>query len=475
MALLVDRLLESVARYPARAAFIASGGVVTYRQLLALWSNAARLLHQRGVRAGDVVALWMGQSPLHVVAFLALARLGAVALPVFPNLRFADRLEALRRYGARMVITDAASLDAGGIPLIALTQLDARGDECDFSFTDFAPVPDAPLRLALTSGTTARQKAVLHTHGQFTSRLDRRFYTETDCPRMIPPVLHITDALQFACHALSKGGAAVFPARDDLAGLLQAIHQHAVTHVMTPAAELASMLLLLPEETPAFPSIVQLRVVGTTPSRALVDLARRKFSPHVTSVYALTETGVVAVSGTELLLAHPGCAGRVAPGARVEVVDGVIRVMVDGMPRGYYGPDASLPGFVDGWFDTGDRGRVTADGLVWIEGRDDGIINVGGYKVAPEHVEAILSDHPNVQEIAAFPLEEGIDGTRIGAAVVARDALDWRALAKYARTALGAIAPVRYFEVGRLPRNPMGKIVRARLAEWAAENGRLID
>src|SRR5205823_11169231 len=169
MALLVDRILESVARYPSRAAFIASGGVVTYRQMLALWSNASRLLHERGVRAGDVVALWMGQSPLHLVAFLALARLGAIALPVFPNIRFPDRLDVLRRYGARVVVTDAASLDAGAVPVVALTQLDARGDESDFAFTDFVPAADAPLRLALTSGTTGRQKALLHTHGQFTA------------------------------------------------------------------------------------------------------------------------------------------------------------------------------------------------------------------------------------------------------------------------------------------------------------------
>src|SRR5438046_8125889 len=119
MMLLVDRVLDSVANYPTRPALIAGGGHVTYRQLLALTSVVARHLHERGVRPGDIVGLWMGQTPLHLVTFLALARIGAVTLPMYPNVRASQRVELMRRHGARFVVTDA-TIDSGGIPLILL-------------------------------------------------------------------------------------------------------------------------------------------------------------------------------------------------------------------------------------------------------------------------------------------------------------------------------------------------------------------
>jgi acyl-coenzyme A synthetase/AMP-(fatty) acid ligase len=303
-------------------------------------------------------------------------------------------------------------------------------------------------------------------------RLDRRFYGDAPHPRVMAPPLHITSALQLACHALSSGGAVVFPPATDANAFLAAIHLHAVTHVNLPPADLAMMLSLLPEDTPAFPSIRQLRIVGATPSAALVRAAQRKFSPDISFGYSMTEVGVVARGTARTLEEAPGSAGRLVPGARLEVLeDGEFRVAVDGMPQGYYGADASEPGFRDGWFYPGDHGHVSADGFVFVEGRRDNLLNVGGHKVAPEFVERILSGHAGVADAAVFPFEDATAGTQLAAAIVPHADMEWNQLVEYARRAVGASAPVRYFRVERLPRNAMGKLERRELAGWIAARG----
>jgi acyl-coenzyme A synthetase/AMP-(fatty) acid ligase len=179
----------------------------------------------------------------------------------------------------------------------------------------------------------------------------------------------------------------------------------------------------------------------------------------------------------ETLAREPRSAGPPLPDVRFEVLDqagrvlprgasGEIRVAFEGMPTGYHGPDAAdRSRFRDGWFHPGDHGRLSAEGLVFVEGRIDDIVNVGGRKVSPRYVESILEEFPGVREAAVFVAEEGPEGQRIAAAIVASGPVDWAKLAAHAHAQLDVRAPVRYFEMTSLPRNAMGKLLREGLAE----------
>ena len=481
--LLIDRILKAVERNPARPAFITGDEALSHRSLLALLSNAVRLLHERGVRRGDVVALTMSQSPLHCIAFLALARLGAISVPVFPIENAAERAALLRRFEVHAVVSDLADAGAEGIPVILLRGLGARGDESALDFGGFEPVAETPMRIALTSGTTGARKGFLQTHRMFVQRLDRRFYGEVPHPRVIPPNLHITASIQLACHALCAGGTVVFPRGYDGANFLATIARHAVTHVTLPPANLAPMLAMLPQEASGFPSIVHLRLMGITPSPAFLDAVRRKFSPNIYVPYSMAEVGVVAIATPETLAAAPRSSGRVAPGARLEVTGedgrvvapgtrGEIRVAVEGMPSGYCGGDTDDASFRDGWFHPRDYGYVASDGLVYVEGRIDEILNIGGRKVAPSYAESLLGEFPGVREAAVFAFEEGIEGLHLAAAIVADATLDWSRLDVFAREKLEVFAPRRYLQVEAIPRNARGKIQRRELATWVSANGK---
>ena len=171
------------------------------------------------------------------------------------------------------------------------------------------------------------------------------------------------------------------------------------------------------------------------------------------------------------------------PGAQLEVVDaqgapvaagasGEIRATVEGMPDGYLGADAAdRTRFRDGWFYPGDRGHVSAEGLVFVEGRTDELINMGGRKLAPQVAEAILEEHPGVASAAVFVSDEGVEGPRLTALVVASGPLDLGALHRHALARLEVLAPVRYLKVPKLPRNDMGKLVRDALPGLAGTAG----
>jgi acyl-coenzyme A synthetase/AMP-(fatty) acid ligase len=351
----------------------------------------------------------------------------------------------------------------------------ARGDEHDLSCGGFVPSAELPMRIGLTSGTAGARKGVMLTHGGFMRRLGRRHYGEGGAPRVIPPNLHVTSALQLAMHALFAGGTIVIPASYDAGAFLDAIARHSVTHVTMPAAHLSGLIAGLPPEHAPFASLTHVRLQGGLPSPGFIERVRRVFSPNVFVPYSATEVGVMALATPQTLLVAPRASGHVAPGARLEVVDasgrplpagepGEIRVQVDGMPSSYAGPDQGTPRrFRDGWFYPQDRGFVSADGLVFVEGRLDEVINVGGRKLAPRHAEALLEDFPGVREAAVFAFTDSDGDTRIAASIVASGPLDLPALDAYARARLEIFAPSRYTQVASLPRNAAGKLLRKLL------------
>jgi acyl-coenzyme A synthetase/AMP-(fatty) acid ligase len=476
--LLLERVLLSVESNPDAVACVSGGETLSYRGFLALLSVVTRHLHEQGIAAGEPVAMTMSQSPVHLVVFLALARLGALVVPVSTFHRPADRSELFTKYGMRTAISDRQDAAFPGCRLILIRSVQAQGTESRLDYGNFTPQASSPLRLALTSGTTGTPKAALQTHQRFVQRLDRMECDVVEHPRVIPPNLHITTSLAQAMHALCKAGTVVFPHGYEPAPFFEAIRAHEVTHVALPAANVAMMLAALPATAPTFASIRHLRFLGGSPTVALLDLARRRFSPNVFVPYGLGEIGLVSMATPEVLLTEPRSAGPLLPDVRFEVLDaeggvlprgasGEVRVAFDGMATSYYGVDESdRTRFRDGWFYPHDIARLSEQGLVYVEGRIDDIINLGGRKVSPRFVELLLEEFPGVREAAVFVMGESISGPRIAAAIVRSGPLDWRALGSHAASVLDLRAPARYVEVDSLPRNSMGKILRSELASW---------
>jgi acyl-coenzyme A synthetase/AMP-(fatty) acid ligase len=470
--LLIDRVLAWAERTPGAPAMIWSDRSVSYRLLRASLASAVRHLQGEGIGPGLTVGVDMRQGPLHLVALLALARLGAVIVPLFSFVRPEDRDALIRDFAIDAVLADYPANAPEGCKVVVMQTLLAKGDDPALDASGFTPDAATPLRIGLTSGTAGPRKGILLTHGAFMRRLGRRFYGEGAPPRVIPPLLHVTSALQLAAHALCAGGAVVFPSGEENADFVAAIRRHGVTHVTMPAVHLSFILDTLPSDHAPFASLTHVRLQGGMPSPAFIEHVRRRFSPHVHVPYSATEVGVIAMATPETLAVAPQSSGRVAPGARLEIVgedgravapgvSGEIRVQVDGMPTGYAGADQGTPPrFRGGWFYPQDRGRLGAEGLLYVEGRVDDVINLGGRKLSPRHAEAVLEDFPGVREAAVYAFEDDAGTVRIAADVVASSELDWKGLEHHARLALDVFAPERYRAVPSLPRNAAGKLRR---------------
>lgn len=436
------------------------------------------MLHERGIRPGDVIGLSLDQSPLHCVAMLALARLGAVSIPVHPLFPQALKVRLVAKYGIRAIVSHKDDYRINGTTFIKLDTLSAEIDGTDMGFTDYLPDAETPFRISLSSGTTGEPKGVLFTHGYLLDRVEKTLYECGSSSRVIPFDLNFALGLVFAIGVLTTGGTVVFPRAYKPQGLIEAINLYAVTHVSLPPVMLMRMNEMLLGEGIAFPTLKHLRIVGDTPPKALLEALRTKFSAHVFVPYGLTELGAISIATPEILATWPDSSGKVQPWAKAEIFDdatgkvlspvesGEIRVAMDGMPAGYFKDEGqSRLKFRDGWFYTGDYGRISEEGLLFIEGRMDDIINLDGHKVSPNYIETILRLHPNVSDAVVFAREEKSGAQSLVAAVIPRaDGIRQTDLAEYARQQLGPFYPKQFFVMQDFPRNPNGKVLRGEVS-----------
>lgn len=279
---------------------------------------------------------------------------------------------------------------------------------------------------------------------------------------------------------LMQGGTVVFDKTFSTTDIVNTIRLYGVTHCLLSPAAVPHIAAVLPERGLALPSLRHLRLVGATPPPAMTGLLRSRFTPHVHALYGITEIGMLAFATPEILCTAPGSAGRISPWAEVEVLDadgqklppgtsGEIRVRSEGMPGGYYrDPAASnMPArFRDGWFYPGDFGHVTADGLVFVEGRSDDIVNLGGHKFSLPLIDSGIESHPEVRTAVAFAIENADGSVMVGASIERRSTAMPASLAEIAawsRKTLKLPMTIRLFEVAGLTRDDMGKVDRKAL------------
>ena len=225
----------------------------------------------------------------------------------------------------------------------------------------------------------------------------------------------------------------------------------------------------------------RLFVPGGILSQSLAQAARLRLTPDIRIVYGAAECSVVAMADAALLAEHPDAAGTIVPGATVEIVDpaghplppgqpGEIRIQTDRLVAGYLDDDGT-PGpspIRGGWFYPGDLGRLTADGLLLLEGRVDDVMNLGGIKLKGSRLDQALAGCPGLVESFAFAAPDARGLAECCIALVTAAGFDQTAA--LARLQIGEASPpsVRLLFLDRLPRTPTGKVERATLVAMAA-------
>jgi malonyl-CoA/methylmalonyl-CoA synthetase len=495
------RWIEDAAASP-QSLFLktADGREVTYRALRESSGRMASALATLGVKPGDRVAAQIEKSPEAVFLYVACLRMGAVFVPInVANtvneveyfLRDSRPTVAVVRPADRALI-EATARNAGAAAVETLG-VNAEGSLAELAsgsaqFTAPAPMdPQSIAAIIYTSGTTGRSKGAMLTRGNLSSNaavlVDAWRFSAQDVLLHTLPLFHI-HGLFVAINTVLAAGASMlllpkFDAAEALAALSRAtVYMGVPTHY--------TRLLQQEELNRDSTTTVRLFVSGSAP---LLAETHREFLERTGHVilerYGMSETmmntsnpyeGVRLAGSVGPPLA--GISMRVTNGETGEVengadVIGTLEVKGPNVFAGYWrDPEKTRSEFTaDGWFKTGDVGRIDGKGYVHIVGRAKDLVISGGYNVYPKEVETELDALEGILESAVFGVPHPDFGEGVTAAVVAKPGarLSESAIIDSVKARLARYkVPKRIVIVGELPRNAMGKVQKNALRKTYA-------
>lgn len=471
-----DAISHWASQKPDEAAVVEDGRRISFAAFDgAVWRACAEW-RQAGISPGRIVGISLPNSVLYLVAFYGLARLGATVLPL-PIDEPADyRAELVRRFGAMAVIGDAAGT---AVPSLQPAR----------HWLEAPPVPPDPtlrvdggdggLKIAFSSGTTGRPKAVLRTH-RASLEIDR--HRRQAVPQFPEDVfvalldMGTSYGLRPCLRTLDVGGTVVIAQKGiGAADFVALVESSAATQLALTPFHAMAMMAEVRRPSPMLRSVRELVISTANCPHGLRQEIRRRLTPGLIVSYGSNEVNVLAVADGQLQDGFPDCVGRCVPGIEVEAVDddespvppgtmGVLRFRAPWFPSGYMDDEAaSRKAFRAGWFYPGDTGVLGPDKVIHLKGRVDDVINFDGVKIAPLDIEAVLLAHPAVVEAAAFPMPSRIHQQVPVAAVTVRTATSTEELLAFARGRLGTRGPAQVVVLPTLPKNKMGKVLKNEL------------
>ncbi|MDQ2695487.1 MAG: AMP-binding protein [Pseudomonadota bacterium] len=490
-------------RDPARPFLIFKDRTWSWGEFQKGVDDTARMLAGQGIGRGERVAVMATNSDRFVLMFFALARLGAVLVPINPDFGPAEAGYVLNHAGAAAVACTAATLAVArqaseGMARKPWFMLLEGEDPAVPGFDALlakAPSASLPEDVGLedicltmyTSGTTGFPKGVMHSQRNFVMAgegfVERMYLQADDRVLCILPLFHINALFYSLGGATAAGASIVFAPRFSASGFWPLVAQSGATEVNIIAA--VGNILARRPRAEFVPGHKLVKVYGAPVTQEIYDAFRKDFGvPTIIEGYGMTEipgacnlpfTGPHKIGSMGRPALHPDRSIRFAELRVVdddgnEVADGETGELLVRTPivmKGYYkDPEQTAAAFRDGWFVTGDLVRREPDGFYHFVARKKDIIRKRGENISGAELDRIIGEHPGVMEAAAIavPSELGEDEIlvavvpRPGAKVEAADIRDW------CEQRLAAIKVPRYVVFAEsLPQTPTHRVAKFKL------------
>ncbi len=512
-----DSLTRTAARHGGRTALVEGERRWTYRELNRWVNRLAHGLVARGYRRGDALALAAGNSAEFLVVYYACTKLGVVCVPVNLGWRSDEVAYVLRHSGARGLVVEAQLVDVLASAIADAPDLadvlvapgtggDPAREPADRTWASLADVladddaePEVlvedrdPITYLYTSGTTSAPKGVVGNHTaiyleSLTMAFEARFEADDRFVAMLP-MFH-TAQLNTHCTPAIMVGATIHVLRVfDPAGLLALVERERITQIFglpmmyramldhpdVATRDLSSLRRACYAMAP-MPDAQLRRAIETFGCDFYLLFGQTEMSPTATLFrpeHQLSHSGAVGTPVVNVQMAIMGPDGDLLPdGQEGEIVYRGPHAMTGYLHDG----DATARVFADGWFHSGDIGRVDDDGILWFADRSKDVIKTGGENVASIEVEkAVYAADPQVAEAVVIGLPHERWSEAITAVVVpaAGGAVDPDALTAALGTTLDRYKiPKSVIVVDELPRTSTGKIQKNVLRErFAAHYG----
>ena len=461
-------LADVASRFADRAAIVENGKTISYAQLQQLSRQAARALMTLGVQSGDRVALWAPNVSEWIVAACGVHAAGGVLVPLNTRMKGAEAADILDRSRAKVLVSVGDFLNNYYPDLLAgqrpatLQQVVVLGDKvlpsADLSWSQFMAKadatseqdqlqrqaqikPDDTADLMFTSGTTGRPKGVMAAHRPtilaFKAWSDVVGLTEGSRYLIVNPFFH-TFGYKAGWVAALLQGATVYPEQVfDAEAILRRIESDRISFMPGPPTLFLSMLAH-PQLKSFDLSSLEASVTGasTVPPILIKRMREELGIKNVTTAYGLTECGGCATlcDPSDDVETVANTCGKALPGTEVCCVDEEGKPVAAGVAgevllrgyhimKGYFEDEKATTETIDadGWLHTGDVGVLDERGYLRITDRLKDMFIVGGFNCYPAEIERMLSNHPDVAQVAVL----GVPDERMGevgcACVVARN------------------------------------------------------
>jgi acyl-coenzyme A synthetase/AMP-(fatty) acid ligase len=460
-----DDLVRAQAQTRGNApAIVIPNGIIPYWKFEADLRRAVHELSDLRVEPGESVSVAIRPAYLEWLVLVALARMGIATAP------HEDRESRYR-------ITDRAEETGPNLLFLSKAMVSQIISGPERPLVRVRPDPHALARVFRTSGTTGEPKRialswrVVHARTMHTAVIygqNRGLWWVTTGSATPYGYFINTAAAACGCATALGFGPAIdlmFKMQPQLLGLIP-VHLNSL--VENIPADHKKWPLQITTGGSAFPAEVSAKI-------------RKQLTTNIIASYGATECGGIAKGNLDLMEREPLAAGYIAAGTTVRLLDddgeevpagesGRVCVTNDILAMGYLGgSDDGLSCFKDGWFHSADIARFREDGLLFLEGRLDELMNLGGHKVLPAKIDAAVAGCAGVKEAAAFAFRTATGIDRCGIAVVAIEGYDESEVRKAAGSGLMKSQSTEVMLVDSLPRNGMGKVERLKLRSLMEE------
>lgn len=510
---LADLLHRSAERYPNKTALVYRDLRQSFAQLNEVVNRTANALAASGVRQGDHIALFSHNNHGFVVTRFALARLGAVTVPINFMLNASEVAYILSNgdccglvaEDALAAVAEAAVATAGVTLKVRGAIRDARdetpaGWECvqewmkhpDATAPDVDIDDDAPIQMIYTSGTESKPKGTLLSarslYAQYASVIIDGEMSSEDIEVHSLPLFHCAQLDCFLTPDLYLGATSIVLPSPEPAALLRTIEAEKVSKLFCPPTV---WIALLRHESFDKTDLSSLKKgyygASIMPVEIIKEISARIPGIRLFNFYGQTEMSPVAtILKPEDQLRKLGSAGRAAINVETRVVDdddkvvpcGTVGEIVHRSPHatlGYWkNPEKTAESFRNGWFHSGDLGVMDEEGYLSVVDRKKDMIKTGGENVASREVEEIIFAHPAVSEVAVFGVPHPRWIEIVIAVVVTRSGqrLADGELQQFCKERMAGFKVPKHVEVVEaLPKNASGKILKRDLRLSFTEKG----
>lgn len=484
-----SKISEIASKYPDRTAIIFKDQTMTFSELEKTSSTLAAYLREEGVKKGDNAAIFLPNCPEFAIAYLALAKLGAVVVLIDARSKATELKEIAKDAGFNLIICHETNQKHARnieditriLPTGTLTEI--LGKERIF-LPSVALHEDDDALILYTSGSTGRPKGVTLTFGnlgQSPSVMGKLWSSYLDVTGVALPMSHIA-GLIYLTEIIDRGSTMVIFDQISPQTLLESVEKYKITGFWSIPPIFQLILEYPHRKRYDATSLKFVAMMGMTVPLTLMQDFRREF-PHVEVLtgLGLTETSpfILACRG-----GHPetklGSLGRPVPRVQVKIVDGdgaevpqgLVGELITRGPhvmKGYYNqPEETAKRIRDGWFYTGDMGYFDEDGYFWHLGRKDDLVIIGGLNVYPAEVENVLKQVPQISEAAVYGISDGMRGEILKASVVLKPGkyISLTEVMRFCREKLANFKVPKQIEIlDHLPKGHVGKVDKKLVAK----------